>query len=128
MQNNPESFSYSPLPHRPQYTWPGGKRLALYLAFWVAVGILLAAVATIAIGGGLRGEIRSRNLHPAVGGDGLGGRGDLGEGRGDDDAGGRVERERVVQHVLDGLHGARLRTRAPFRFSRIAPGSRAPRR
>lgn len=31
MQNNPECFSYSALPHRPQYTWPGGKRLALYV-------------------------------------------------------------------------------------------------
>jgi allantoinase len=31
MQNNPECFSYSALPQRPQYTWPGGKRLALYV-------------------------------------------------------------------------------------------------
>lgn len=32
MRLNPDSFSYSPLPQRPQYTWPGGKRLALYVA------------------------------------------------------------------------------------------------
>ena len=31
MQLNPACFSYSALPNRPQYTWPGGSRLAVYL-------------------------------------------------------------------------------------------------
>ena len=31
MQLNPSCFSYSALPKRPQYTWPGGCRLAVYV-------------------------------------------------------------------------------------------------
>ena len=32
MLRGPERFSYSPIRSRPQYTWPGGKRLAMYVA------------------------------------------------------------------------------------------------
>lgn len=31
MQITPECFSYSPLPERTQYSWPDGKRLAMYI-------------------------------------------------------------------------------------------------
>ena len=31
MQLNPPCFSYSALPNRPQYSWPGGSRLAVYV-------------------------------------------------------------------------------------------------
>jgi peptidoglycan/xylan/chitin deacetylase (PgdA/CDA1 family) len=31
MQLNPDCFSYSALPNRPQYSWPGGARLAVYV-------------------------------------------------------------------------------------------------
>ncbi len=31
MKLNPDSFRYSALPNRPQYAWPGGKRVAMYV-------------------------------------------------------------------------------------------------
>src|SRR5688500_1708235 len=32
MLKGPERFSYSPISARPKYAWPGGKKLALYVA------------------------------------------------------------------------------------------------
>ena len=31
MQLNPDSFRYSALPNRPQYAWPDGRRVAMYV-------------------------------------------------------------------------------------------------
>ena len=32
MLKKPERFGYSPVSRRPVFTWPGGKRLALYVS------------------------------------------------------------------------------------------------